>query len=30
LYSTTGFEQWDQGNIEYNEGSESDAPMPFI
>lgn len=30
LYSTTGFEQWDTGNIEYNEGSEADAPMPFI
>jgi hypothetical protein len=30
LYSTTGFEQWDSGNIEYNENSENDAPMPFI
>jgi hypothetical protein len=30
LYSTTGFKQWGMENVEYNENSENDAPMPFI
>lgn len=30
LYSTTGFEQWDSDNFEYNEDNEGDAPVPFI
>jgi hypothetical protein len=30
LYSTTGFTQWENENIEYNENSDEDAPMPFI
>lgn len=33
LYSTTGFEQWDNESIEifsYDETKEDDAPMPFV
>lgn len=31
LYSTTGFEQWDENSVElYDEYDENDAPMPFV